>query len=415
MHPGGGNALDIEFSDMENKLNLFAQMINKACGLSLWCFGMTKTLYTCTSVAKKEFRLFLDLTHGLDYAVEHCPESHTPILMSDSLGMLWVAECVWHEEPSYIILLGPVFDAVSSLNTLQSKLQGMNLSVALTNTIMEKLSQVPMLPLPTLHQYVKMLHWIITDDELDVGNIRLQFKEEIVLDGDSVSYHWDPDRARVLENEIMQQIREGNIYYPRFPQGMARFAEKDFYDLGNPLRENKDTAIIFTALCARAAMDGGLAPRVSKQIEVQYVRAIEHCSDMTSLMHTNSAMVSDFIQRVHDCREGPRLSHAVQECCAYVQTHLFDEIVLEDMAAAVGYTGYYLTKKFRKETGMRLTDYINHAKIQYARTQLTDTQKTLQQISEELHYGSRSYFTAVFQKEMGCSPLEYRNKSEEPQ
>ena len=32
----------------EERLNLFAHMANSACGLSLWCFGMKKQLYTCT-------------------------------------------------------------------------------------------------------------------------------------------------------------------------------------------------------------------------------------------------------------------------------------------------------------------------------------------------------------------------------
>ena len=157
---------------------------------------------------------------------------------------------------------------------------------------------------------------------------------------------------------------------------MGRFADKDSYNLGNPLRESKDTAIIFTALCARAAMEGGLSPRIAKQLEVQYIRAIEQCTDV-GLIEVNSAMVSDFVHRVHDCRMNPALSDAVQEICAYVHSHL--------------------------------TDNINHAKIQYACVQLTGTDKTLQQISEELHYSSRSYFTAVFRKVIGCSPTEYRN------
>lgn len=141
---------------------------------------------------------------------------------------------------------------------------------------------------------------------------------------------------------------------------------------------------------------------------MQYIRAIEQCTDV-GLIEVNSAMVSDFVHRVHDCRMNPALSDAVQEICAYVHSHLTDDILLDDIAAAVGYTSYYLTKKFYRETGQRMTDYINHAKIQYACVQLTGTDKTLQQISEELHYSSRSYFTAVFRKVMGCSPTEYRN------
>ena len=53
--------MDHVFTIAEERLNLFARMANSACGLSLWCFGMKKQLYTCTCPAEKEFRLFLDL------------------------------------------------------------------------------------------------------------------------------------------------------------------------------------------------------------------------------------------------------------------------------------------------------------------------------------------------------------------
>ena len=92
--------MDHVFTIAEERLNLFARMANSACGLSLWCFGMKKQLYTCTCPAEKEFRLFLDLGQCLDYAIAHGPESHAPILMSDPIGMLWVAECVLHGELS---------------------------------------------------------------------------------------------------------------------------------------------------------------------------------------------------------------------------------------------------------------------------------------------------------------------------
>ena len=175
--------MDHVFTIAEERLNLFARMANSACGLSLWCFGMKKQLYTCTCPAEKEFRLFLDLGQCLDYAIAHGPESHAPILMSDPIGMLWVAECVWHgDDAGYLVILGPVFDAAASWQTLQNCLRGMNLSVSLTATIMEKLEQVPILPLSTLHQYIKMLHWVLYEETLDVGSIRLQNRSNIIPD-----------------------------------------------------------------------------------------------------------------------------------------------------------------------------------------------------------------------------------------
>lgn len=108
---------------------LFADMVKSACGLSLWCFGLAKQLYSCTSVTEKEFRLFLEVGQCLDYAIAHAAESSTPIMMSDPIGMLWVAEYVRHNaDTGYIILLGPVFDVTTSPQTLNDHLRGMNLA-----------------------------------------------------------------------------------------------------------------------------------------------------------------------------------------------------------------------------------------------------------------------------------------------
>ena len=74
----GGRAVDNVLTIAEERLNLFAHMANSACGLSLWCFGMKKQLYTCTCSAEKEFRLFLDLGQCLDYAIAHGPEAMLP-------------------------------------------------------------------------------------------------------------------------------------------------------------------------------------------------------------------------------------------------------------------------------------------------------------------------------------------------
>ena len=48
----------------------------------------------------------------------------------------------------------------------------------------------------------------------------------------------------------------------------------------------------------------------------------------------------------------------MHECCEYIQSNLLKPLELSDIAKEVGYTEYYLTKKFNKEMGVRLLDYI---------------------------------------------------------
>ena len=74
----------------------------------------------------------------------------------------------------------------------------------------------------------------------------------------------------------------------------------------------------------------------------------------------------------------------------------------------MGYTEYYLTKKFNAEMGMKLSDYIKQKKVERARLLLATTSKSVQEISDSLQFSSRNYFSAVFTALEGKTPAAYR-------
>ena len=53
--------------------------------------------------------------------------------------------------------------------------------------------------------------------------------------------------------------------------------------------------------------------------------------------------------------------------------NLDKKIVAEDLAALVGYTEYYLTHKFKEETGLSVTNYVKFAKVERAKRQVLFT------------------------------------------
>jgi AraC-like DNA-binding protein len=57
---------------------------------------------------------------------------------------------------------------------------------------------------------------------------------------------------------------------------------------------------------------------------------------------------------------------------------------------------------------MKMTDYIRAVRLNAARVMLLTSRKDIQQISEELQFGSRSYFDRVFRQEVGISPRQFR-------
>ena len=102
----------------------------------------------------------------------------------------------------------------------------------------------------------------------------------------------------------------------------------------------------------------------------------------------------------------PRMQ--IQKCVDYIEMNLDKKIVAEDLAALVGYTEYYLTHKFKEETGLSVTNYVKFAKVECAKVLLKSTPFSVREISEQLGFATRNYFSAVFQQVTGKTPMEFR-------
>ena len=178
-------------------------------------------------------------------------------------------------------------------------------------------------------------------------------------------------------------------------------------------RDEKNESIIFAALCAKAAIDGGLSDNIAEQLRTQYVAGIERAKSVTELYELSQRMTKDFIKRVSEAKKDSAiLSKSVQDAREYIHRHIEEEIELEELARSVGYSKYYLTKKFQKEMGVRIGDYITEEKIALSKIWLLTTEMDVQEISDRLTFTSRNYFTKVFKKTVGLNPTAYRSRKD---
>ena len=124
----------------------------------------------------------------------------------------------------------------------------------------------------------------------------------------------------------------------------------------------------------------------------------------------NYTMIDDFVHRVHKCRVDPDVSKQIRQCCDYIETHTEEKLTIAALAAQIGYTEYYLSRKFKTEMHIALNDYIKIARIERAKFLLKTTEESIQSLAFRLNFCSRSHFGEVFRKIVGCSPMEYRNQ-----
>ncbi|WP_276356709.1 response regulator transcription factor [Cohnella caldifontis] len=122
------------------------------------------------------------------------------------------------------------------------------------------------------------------------------------------------------------------------------------------------------------------------------------------------AWALDLIQKAGDAFQGRQrdVSAIISKIQSFIQDNLHREMSRDEIAAAVYRNPAYVSRLFRKETGMSLWDYITHAKIERAKERLAGTNDKISDIASELGYTHFSYFAKLFRKMTGATPQDYR-------
>lgn len=94
----------------------------------------------------------------------------------------------------------------------------------------------------------------------------------------------------------------------------------------------------------------------------------------------------------------------------YMHKNLHLKLTLQHFADEAGYSATYFTTLFKKETGYSPLSYFSHLKILKATEFLDYTKHKVKEISYFLGYADPYYFTKDFTKRMGLSPRQYRNR-----
>jgi AraC-like DNA-binding protein len=98
----------------------------------------------------------------------------------------------------------------------------------------------------------------------------------------------------------------------------------------------------------------------------------------------------------------------IEKSIKYMHTHIEDKITLSELASVVGCSVSHFSMLFKKRTSCSPIEYYNNLKIQKACQMLKFSNMHIKEIANILHYDDQYYFSRIFRKIMGISPLYYR-------
>jgi len=93
-----------------------------------------------------------------------------------------------------------------------------------------------------------------------------------------------------------------------------------------------------------------------------------------------------------------------------IKNHSDDAVTLKYLSSKLGYSEFYISRKFREVSGMLFRDYLRYRKLAFALKDIRDTDNGILDIAINYGFSSHEAFTRAFKDAYGITPSEYRHK-----
>lgn len=102
-----------------------------------------------------------------------------------------------------------------------------------------------------------------------------------------------------------------------------------------------------------------------------------------------------------------QLVHVARE---FLLKNLHRELHLAEVAGHLGVSPEHLARVFKQQTGQTLFTYLQHLRLEKAKTLLIGSDKSIGAIAALTGFSSLALFSRVFKRHIGASPLQYRQE-----
>lgn len=393
---------------IEQRLALFRDMIGCCHNLYFWNYSADMDLLESNCPEDNILNELFTSSKQLEELPQVLLNRNHPALMSNNLGLMWIAAPgITDNELRHIYVLGPFFLYDVSVAQIEAELHRRKLMPELRKYVMDFVRSLPVISLNRALEYAQMLHFCVTGTKVFIADIPfLDSRPDNATEAELATVHGTYE----AEKEMIRLVREGDLDYKKHMKVIASTGRVGNIADGTALRQLKNMLIVNITLFSRAAMDGGLPPETGYTLSDRYLQAVEKSNSMQSLTEINTAMQEDFIQRVHQYRQNKALSKPIRICVEQMHSRMEENLSLEDFAKDFGYSTYYLSKKFKQETGQTFKEYLRGIRLERAGFLLRNSDLSVLEISEKLQFCSASYFSDSFRKQYGNSPTAYREQ-----
>lgn len=296
--------------------------------------------------------------------------------------------------------------------------------------VMEK-KQIPMLFQKELREYYNSLPLVkdlsvleslimtnmkyLLDENTDIVRAYIEdfgkedtvpYNELQLLEENKVSMETIETRYKI-EDHFMEAIRSGNLE-------KVLEIEKIFSNyrltprVASQFRNGQNMLIVLNTLMRRAVQDADVHPAHIDHLSTDFANKIEMAKNEGELRTISRAMTRKYCMLVQNHSLAGH-SKIVRDAMNYIDFNLNEDLSLNVIAEKFAVSASYLSKQFKKENEMNLTEYVNRKRLGASLKYLAATDLPIQNIAELVGIYDENYFSRLFKKYQQMTPSKYRS------
>ncbi len=208
-----------------------------------------------------------------------------------------------------------------------------------------------------------------------------------------------------IENKLLDALAKADR--PHAQKHLNELFGYIFFSTGNDLTVTKSRVYELLVLISRTAIRNGADPEHCLHLTHEYLQSIPKLHTLDALASWLSVVLNEFMSHLFEF-VNIKHSNTIYSAVRYMQTHFEKKITLEQMARRVFLSPSYFSRVFKQELGRSFSVYLNMLRIKKSKELLLGTNLKLIDIALAVGFEDQSYFTKIFKKEVGTTPLQFR-------
>lgn len=252
-------------------------------------------------------------------------------------------------------------------------------------------------------------------------------------------WHWHPEieLTLVMEGEIAYQVND-SLYYLKAGEGLfcntnvlhsghgfhtpdcsylsITFHPRLLYGYNSSVMQNKYmNHILKSPALASVHFDPEVDWQACVLERIEHIRILDARRPVSMELQIQIALLEIWQQifehvdaQEANYTENGRDTERIRQIMEYIQNHYAEKITLEDLAAQIHLCKSESCRLFKRYMNESMFEYLLNYRVERSLELLKQSGLDVTQIAGQVGFVNPGYYSRIFKRKMGCTPLEYR-------